>query len=356
MLRMIPWCLMVAIMMSCAVHYQKAVDSLKGSMVCCGSMAEFNYEPIPKEDAVNVTIDQSSAAFTFPSGKSFFKAFALPKREGSYYIHVKSFGLGEQIRDAHVFYPQALLLDDKFIVLKQSDPADFSLKKAGPAETASVSWTALPIKVQGSVFVDGPQARYIVLFTTEKLLASSSLFVTMSTLPVILPGIVTVLPGGRERVRIRHSPFGMLHINIADKPLPVTEGIPQGDRLSKRVHDFHASQAENDIPTWYEMTTPFIREKMSIEQFKKDRGLDRPQEKAPCTITGGELHKVCLYDDWMYEDGRKTSRSSLLIHITILDEIGRQEINKRLETWEYVDNDWYWVYTDHHAWEDCPTF
>lgn len=356
MLRMIPWCLMAVITTSCAVHYQKAVDSLRESKVCCGSMAEFTYEPIPKEGVVNFKIDQSTTAFTFASGKSFFKAFALPKRESPYYIHVKSFGLGEQIREAHIFYPQAVLLDEKCIALKQSDPADFSLKKAGPAETASVSWTALPIKVQGSVFVDGPQARYIVLFTTEKLLASSSPFVAMSTLPVIVPGIVTALPGGQERVRIRHSPFGMIHIDIADKPLPVTEGIPRGDRLSKRVHDLHASQTENDMTTWYELTTPFIREKMPFDQFKKEMGSDRPQEKAPLKITGGELYKICLYDDWMYEDGRKTARGSLLIRITALDDRGQQKISKRLEMWEYVDNDWYWVYADHHEWEDCPTF
>jgi len=356
MLRIIPLCLIMLITTSCFVDYKTAVDSLKESAVCCGSLAEFKYEPIPKEGVISFKIDKSSAAFMFQSGKSYFKAFALPMREGPYYLHIKSFGLGEQIRDAHIFYPQVALLDEQFTVLKQSDSADFSLKKAGPAETASVSWTALPIKVEGSFLVENPQTKHIVLFTSDKLLAASSPFLTMSTLPVILPGIVTALPAGQERVRIRHSPFGMLHIEIADKPLPVADEIPHGDRLRKRIQTFHAAQAENDVQTWYEMTTPFIREKMPFELFKKDMGLDQHQEKAEFKITGGELHKICLCDDWTYEDGRETSRCSLLVYITAMDDKGQQEIEKRVETWEYVDNDWYWVLTDHHKWEDCPTF
>jgi hypothetical protein len=39
----------------------------------------------------------------------------------------------------------------------------------------------------------------------------------------------------------------MLHIEIADKPLPVEEEKPSAARLRKRIHDLHAAQGENDI-------------------------------------------------------------------------------------------------------------
>ena len=230
MLRMIPLCLILLITTTCAVHYKKAVDSLRESKECCRSMAEFKYEPIPEGEGINYKIDESSPAFVFQSGKSFFKALTLPKKDSPYYIHVKSFGLGEQIRDAHIFYPQLALLDEKFNILKQSDPADSSLKKAGVAETASISWTALPVKFEGSFFIDSPNARYIVIFTTEKLLNSSSPFLTTRTVPMVLPGATGAIPLGNETVYIPHSPFGILHIRIVNKPLPDpdAEKIPSG--------------------------------------------------------------------------------------------------------------------------------
>ncbi len=228
MFRIIPLCLILLITTSCFTHYKEAVNSLRGSMVCCGSMTEFKYEPILKEKGLTFKIDDSSSAYMFESGKSFFRAFALPKRDSPYYVNVKSFGLGGHIREAHIFYPQLSLLDEKYILLKQSGPADFSLKKAGLMEMVSISWTALRVKFEGSIFVDSPQARYIVIFTTDHLLNSSSPFSTLRAIPIIFPGFVTVLPAGMETERIAHSPFGLLHIAISDKPSPVSEKTLNG--------------------------------------------------------------------------------------------------------------------------------
>lgn len=195
------------------VSYETAVDSLRNAPGCCESNAQFSYEPLVEGEGVRFPLDASSDAFDFPSGKSYFKAFRLPASALPYRIRVTSFALGEHIRNAHVFYPQIALLDEGFTVIRQSAPGDFAMRKAGLGETAAETW-GLPVKIEGSVLVDNPRAKYLVVYTTEERLRSATAYATMRIVPIILPGVVTALPAGREQVLIRHSPFGLLHVEV----------------------------------------------------------------------------------------------------------------------------------------------
>jgi maltose operon protein len=207
---------------SCAATHQQAVQSLRDAKVCCQSMAGFQYEPLPEGKRVDFQLDASSPAFRFESGKSFFKAFSLPKKQVPYYVRIRSFGLGETIKAAHIFYPQLALLDEHYRVVAKNDPGAVFVKKAGMTETASVSWTALGIKFDDALQVDNPDARYVVVYTTDEMLEAVSPYSTVQIVPVIIPGIVTAVPIGKEAVLIPHSPHGILSIEVTDKPLPDT--------------------------------------------------------------------------------------------------------------------------------------
>ncbi len=208
---------------SCAATYQQAVDSLRDAKECCQSMAEFQYEPLPEGKRVDFKLDASSPAFRFETGKSYFKAFSLPKKQVPYYIHIKSFALGETIKTAHIFYPQLALLDEHYAAVARNHPETVFVTKAGVSETASVSWTALGIKFEDYLQVDHPDARSVVIYTTDEMLKTVSPYSTVRIAPVVLPGIVTAVPIGKEMVLIPHSPHGMLSIEVADKPLPDAE-------------------------------------------------------------------------------------------------------------------------------------
>lgn len=205
---------------SCAatVTYQKAVASLKGSKSCCASMSEFSYAPLPLKKPVTFRIDGKSKAFVFPSGKSYFKAFRLPHRKIPYRIHVKSFALGDTVDHAHIFYPQVALLDDHFAVVKQSKASDFKIEKAGLGETAAVSWELLTLKLDGSILVDAPDATYMVMYTTSKLLARKNRYMTLATQPVPIPvsgGMLWgIAPVGKRPVDVPNSPFGWISVEI----------------------------------------------------------------------------------------------------------------------------------------------
>lgn len=209
---------------SCAtmVSYETARESLQRAGTCCESMAQFRYDPLAKGEGVRFNLDASSTAFNFESGKSYFKAFRLVEEAIPYRISVSSFALGETIDKAHIFYPQIALLDERFAILAQSARGDFVLRKMGLSEAAGQTM-GLMIKLEGSILVDSPRARYVLVFTTQELMAGSSLYETRRVVPVILPGFVTAIPGDTEMVRIRYSPFAMLHVSItpADaKPCP----------------------------------------------------------------------------------------------------------------------------------------
>ena len=208
---------------SCAATHQQAVASLRDAKECCRFMAEFRYEPLLEGKRADFQLDASSPAFRFESGKSFFKAFSLPKKKLPYYVRIRSFALGETIKTAHIFYSQLALLDEHYRVVAKNDPAAVFVTKAGVTETASVSWTALGVKFEDVLLVDHPDARYVVIYTTDEMLKTVSPYSTVRITPIILPGMATALPTDRELVIIPHSPHGILSIEVTDKPLPDTE-------------------------------------------------------------------------------------------------------------------------------------
>lgn len=216
MFRLFPLGLAFIAVASCAtmVSHEKAVDSLRNSRICCESIAQFEYDQLRESGDISFKLDQSSDAFNFRTGKSYFKAFLLPEKELPYRIIIRSFALGEHISKAHIFYPHIALLDDRFSIIKQSTLGDFSLSKVGVKEAAAETW-GLPIKLEGFVLVDRPNAKYILVFTTQELMSRASPYETRRVVPIIVPGVVTAIPGGKETMYIRHSPFGLLHMEIA---------------------------------------------------------------------------------------------------------------------------------------------
>lgn len=211
---------------SCAtmVSYEKASESLSNSVSCCESISQFSYDPLTESEGVSFKLDESSVTFEFQSGKSYFKAFHLPQKGLPYFIKIESYALGETIQKAHIFYPQIAVLDDRFVIIQQSAPDDFTLRKVGYREVAKETG-GLPVKLEGAILVDNPNAKYILIFTTQKIMSNKSPYVTRQVMPIILPGVVTAIPTGKSTEQIRHSPFGILHIEIANAE---TKVCPQG--------------------------------------------------------------------------------------------------------------------------------
>lgn len=212
---MIAALLVVASATDCStmVTHQTATTSLANAAICCASLAQLPYQDIDFTASNGIKLDGSSLAFQFPSGKSYFAAFTLPVFTRSYAITIQSYALGETIDKAHIFYPQVDLLDERFNLITRSNQQDFILSKS-PLPAAQRKTWGLPLRLEGSVNVNNPDIKYMVVYTTSELLSSQAPYVTQRYFPIILPGIVGAIPTGKKQVAIKHSPFALLFIVV----------------------------------------------------------------------------------------------------------------------------------------------
>ena len=148
--RLIPLVSAFMAIVSCAymVSHEKAVDRLGKARNCCESIAQFRYDQLTEGKGVKFNLDETTDAFNFETGKSYFKAFRLPDKAVPYGLRIRSFAMGEQLYQAHIFYPQIALLDEHFAIIRQSNARDFLLSKAGFVEIMSENW-GLQLKLEG---------------------------------------------------------------------------------------------------------------------------------------------------------------------------------------------------------------
>jgi hypothetical protein len=196
-------CLFVVLLTGCATTVDKQFASLDQSRVCCASVAEFKFEPLPAKGG-KFKLDQRAPVFDFESGRSYFKAFELPGA-GLRRYRVKSYFNGMFI--GQYLDPVLLILD---------------------AEHRELARAALPLRFDdGNLFGDqnahmvgffavDDDARYLVVLTapfeSEAPVAQTdpSVAVTMiGQTPIATPTTGT-------SIRLHRSPTGTVRI----EPLP----------------------------------------------------------------------------------------------------------------------------------------
>jgi hypothetical protein len=123
---------------------------------------------------------------------------------------------------------------------------------------------------------------------------------------------------------------------------------PHEERLRARVSQFHDVLGLKDINAWYAMTTPTIRSKMTLEEFKKDFRWDENEAKTNNQKMRGEFSKVCSCLDMGY------IRCVIIVDVTITQPDQPSTIERPLEMWEYADGDWYWGLIGHDSRGRCP--
>ncbi len=161
-----------------AAFFRKLLDT---APVCCVRMAEFNFEKLAHGKSTSVEIVRGPGTFDFPTGKSYFRSFELPAYSAPYEINLHSkvmpSGIPHQFR---VFVPAAMLLDSNFNLIETIDPKGLRPIPASimPPRAAALDQT---------ISIANARARYMVLYTTDKLLELPRL--------TSVPGVF-LIPGG----------------------------------------------------------------------------------------------------------------------------------------------------------------
>jgi len=214
-----------ALLASCAAlepaPLEETMRSLDAAKTCCASPKEFRYEPLPPLDSRRFEIGVESPAFEFPTGKSYFKAFALPAYTAAYSITIESFEgshspAGRVPHSASVFVPAAMFLDTSYVVTRVVDEAAFRR-----VDGSLLPRQALRLEATISIGPENAQERYLVIFTTRRALGGMTAGTVPQIIPIFLPGVVTALPTGRREPRyMHHAPVGLLRISTTRPKAP----------------------------------------------------------------------------------------------------------------------------------------
>ena len=184
-------------LIGCAMPVAEQISMLNTTAVCCTSMAEFKYMPLPLTEEKEVTFGAESPVFVFETGKSFFAAYRLPAWSAPYQIRAEAQG-GDVRRG--LFSPSALVLDGDFKVKRQFNVASMSGTNARPGVV--------------HIFVNesNKDEHYLVLFTA-RLTSSEGVNTLIATPTTVAVGTVPLQIGATEsRVSLRYSPMGVLQL------------------------------------------------------------------------------------------------------------------------------------------------
>ena len=139
--------------------------------------------------------------------------------------------------------------------------------------------------------------------------------------------------------------------SIASAPA-VKEGthatVPELPSLRARVKEFWRVVGMHDIVKRYEMTTPTVRERVTLEAFKKTwRWQEQPE--FPVQSITADLAEVCDCVEL------RLLRCTLSVDLTIQrpDEPSRNE--QTLQMWEFAGGQWYEAYSGAPIGRRCPS-
>lgn len=117
----------VLLLGGCANHSSQSIPdsgfaTLMASPACCADFAQMPLDALPDDDStLEVVLDSSSPVFDFKDGKSYFKAFQLPKQRSQIDITLKSY-----FTDS-IMLPSVLFLDKNLRVIKEVNAEQFQL-------------------------------------------------------------------------------------------------------------------------------------------------------------------------------------------------------------------------------------
>ncbi len=124
-----------------------------------------------------------------------------------------------------------------------------------------------------------------------------------------------------------------------------TVSLPDETRLRARIAEFHNALGSNDIEHRYAMLAPAIREKMTLEQFKRDM---RWNGNAARTKMTAALDRACSCAPVQY------LRCVLIVDVAVEGAGGKITKERPLEMWEYDGSEWYWGYMGVESRGRCP--
>ena len=242
------------------------------------SLSELNYQQITESGKVELNITEKNQAFTFSTGKSFVKGFALPQINGDMKIT-----LSTPIIDS-VFVPTVLILD------KQYKPTQIYGEETFVFDNASILNVA---RIFGQIELSeaqtkNNQAKYLLVFTTKKAMQSTTILAN--------PAPSSVELGRADAVYKIHS----------NKPLPHT-----ATGAVKLAFDYEGSSLNSAQEMVTKKATNNTIEKSSAPKIQPETEA-MFIELIEVAIKNGDIDKAKLFVEEAQRAGSNKANDALL--------------------------------------------
>ncbi len=144
---------------------EQARSALAATPTCCSGIDQMPFEPLEPSFAGDVLIDTQAPAYSFETGKSFFRAFSLPAGGPSFEIRLYSQA------GSSVLAPNAMLLDSRMRPTRVLDGDDFTY--VPPTGLKGDSLDAR-IRIDRSQPEHPGNERYLILYTSDAQMAGQT--------------------------------------------------------------------------------------------------------------------------------------------------------------------------------------
>jgi hypothetical protein len=215
-----------------------------------------------------------SPVYAFETGKSFFRAFALPESSSPYEVSVESYLVGGYLKKAYLFSPQIVTLDKNRAIVGTSGPDTFKVERAGLVEALQRA-EGLEQKLSGSITFDGndQRERYLVIYTTDVLLKERT------SVPISGENSIWTIGGAktvREEIEIPHAAAGKIAVTMRPlRPGSIAATLPtkSGSITLEPPEKFEVPRAPPGIETPAPEKSVYIR-KNELEKTPAKTNVD----------------------------------------------------------------------------------
>jgi maltose operon protein len=179
---------------------EQARSALAAAPTCCSGIDQLPFQPLEAGFTGDVLIDTQAPAYSFETGKSFFRAFALPAGGPSFEIRLYSQA------GSSVLAPNAMLLDSRMRPTRLLDADDFVY--VPPTGLKGDSLDAR-IRIDRSQPEHPGNERYLILYTSDAQMAGQTVLQH--------PAKAYAKAAGNEPPSIpdpvaKHSPVGVIRL------------------------------------------------------------------------------------------------------------------------------------------------
>ncbi len=126
--------------------------------------------------------------------------------------------------------------------------------------------------------------------------------------------------------------------------------VPDYPRLRARLETFYSASASGDVETAYAIHPPYIRARVSLDEFKREREDPGGQRFSIHAVVPCVCGTISFPPE--YVPTERALRCVLLVEGSMVRKDGSEERFRHLNTWERIEGEWYFLIPVEG--EQCP--